>query len=144
MAQRRERCLFHWKIFQQMIRGVVKKRTFYGQADCKGPLMVSFSSFVVLLWCKNTVFSKFSHLLTVRAKGADPPSPPPHGHPDCKISVFYTAPLMSVRAEIIYQNGWPHGCWGRQTLLVKKSGRNHRGTTFEGGLCVVAAADQNF
>ena len=32
--------------------------------------------------------SKFSHLLTVRAEGADPPAPPPYCQPDRKISVF--------------------------------------------------------
>ena len=36
--------------------------------------------------------SKFSHLLTVRAKVADPPLPPPYGQPDRKISVFYDFP----------------------------------------------------
>ena len=30
----------------------------------------------------------FSHLLTVRAKGADPPSPP-YGQPDCKKTVIF-------------------------------------------------------
>ena len=32
---------------------------------------------------------KFSHLLTVRAEGADPPSPP-YGQPDRKKTVFFT------------------------------------------------------
>ena len=31
---------------------------------------------------------KFSHLLTVRAEGADPPSPP-YGQPDRKKTVFF-------------------------------------------------------
>ena len=34
--------------------------------------------------------SKFSHLLTVRADGADPPTP--YGQADHKISVFYDFP----------------------------------------------------
>ena len=49
--------------------------------------------------CKNSVLfcpktqplfsgSKISHLLLVRAEGADPPSPL-YGQPDCKISVFF-------------------------------------------------------
>ena len=33
--------------------------------------------------------SKFSHLLTVRTDGADPPPPPPYGQPDRNISVFF-------------------------------------------------------
>ena len=33
---------------------------------------------------------KFSHLLTVRAEGADPP---PYGQPDCKNTVFYDFPI---------------------------------------------------
>ena len=37
-----------------------------------------------------TTRSKFSHLLTVRAKGADPANP--YGQPDRKISVFYASP----------------------------------------------------
>ena len=36
---------------------------------------------------------KFSHLLTVRAEGADPPSPP-YGQPDCKNTVFFTTSLL--------------------------------------------------
>ena len=35
---------------------------------------------------------KFSHLLTVRAEGADPPSPP-YGQPDRKKTVFFTTSL---------------------------------------------------
>ena len=34
---------------------------------------------------------KFSHLLTVRAEGADPP--PPYGQPDRKNTVFFTTAL---------------------------------------------------
>ena len=38
--------------------------------------------------------TKCSHLLTVRANGADPSRPPnPYGEPDCKISVFFTTSL---------------------------------------------------
>ena len=40
---------------------------------------------------------KFSHLLTVRAEGADPP--PPYGQPDCKNTVF----LLSEKYTIQYQ-----------------------------------------
>ena len=43
--------------------------------------------------------SKFSHLLTVRAEGADPPSPSPYGQPDCKIFVFYEVPYQSCKFE---------------------------------------------
>ena len=32
---------------------------------------------------------KFSHLLTVRAEGADPPHPSPYGQPDRKKTVFF-------------------------------------------------------
>ena len=32
---------------------------------------------------------KFSHLLTVRAEGADPPPPSPYGQPDRKKTVFF-------------------------------------------------------
>ena len=40
--------------------------------------------------------STFSHLLTVRAGGADPCTPPPYGEPDCKkIVLFLTTPLTS-------------------------------------------------
>ena len=41
----------------------------------------------------------FSHLLTVRAEGADPPSPSPYGQPDCKIFVFYDFPYQSCKFE---------------------------------------------
>ena len=38
-------------------------------------------------------WSKFSHLLPIRAEVADPP-PPPYGQPDRKISVFLGLPVL--------------------------------------------------
>ena len=55
---------------------------------------------------------KFSHLLTVRAEGADPPSPPPYGQPDRKNTVFFwRLPLAFAVALYINQTNtqvrWP-------------------------------------
>ena len=41
---------------------------------------------------------KFSHLLTVKAEGADPP-PPPYGQPDRKKTVFFMTSLRGIGRE---------------------------------------------
>ena len=89
----------------KLVRGVVKKRSFYGQADRKGS-PPPYGQVVVIFQNKLTYFDlfyyfimgkigpKFSHLLTVRAKGAD--APPPYGQPDRKKTVFFTTSLSEL------------------------------------------------
>ena len=74
------------RIFREVVK---KKRYFYCQADRKGlPPPPPYGQGVVIFQNKLTYFDlfyhfimgkigpKFSHLLTVRAEGADPPPPP--------------------------------------------------------------------
>ena len=58
--------------------------------------------------------SRFSHLLTVRADGDDPPSLPPYGQPDRKISIFLKDSTMTLG------EGWRYQIGG---ILGKKSKR---------------------
>ena len=59
-----------------------------------------------------TKWSKFSHLLSVRAEGADPPPPStPYGQPDRKMSFFLTTPLSFVWMMFVYDNLWVFDWW---------------------------------
>ena len=69
----------------------------------------------------------FSHLLTVRAKGADPPSPP-YGQPDRKKTFFYDSPNREAIKKRFYlgplnqtcEHTQPPSPWKKREIWVTK------------------------